>query len=203
MKLQNLMCLLLIVCMNVACSNSNNRSKYNSNRETIIVNCSNCDGTGYIVNVCHSCNGTGKVFKNGVRSTTRGKDCYSCGGSGKVVCSNCGGRGHKTCSACSGQGRHKCYACNGSGWLYLPDRTRCPRCSGSGTETCFKCEGSGQEYCCGQGTTYCKVCYGSGKYGTETITQPYTTEHVCSACGGNPRTKIRCYSCNGTGKIVK
>ena len=89
-----------------------------------IVNCSSCNGNGYVMvnrnesywttepggervyrtrtvserKTCTSCNRKGTV-KRGM------KPCPGCGGSGWIECPSCGGKGRKTCQVCKGEGR--------------------------------------------------------------------------------------------------
>lgn len=88
---------------------------------TIYVDCSRCNGTGYLTSyynaACRTCGGTGY---SGTETTSR--SCTSCGGVGSIssTCSKCGGKGCYTCSTCKGYANitATCSRCKGYGVIY-------------------------------------------------------------------------------------
>lgn len=99
-----------------------NRPSKAQNSETVWVNHTACNGTGYItvkVKVtCPKCNGRAYMIEREA-TTVR---CDSCGGSGRIkeTCPECDGKRSYVCPDCKGYGnvREKCSRCNGNGVIY-------------------------------------------------------------------------------------
>ena len=105
------------------CTHCRNGKVPTKNRrgETVWVNHTECNGTGYITTkykaACRYCGGTGVDGQEAYKVK-----CDACGGKGRVTetCSQCGGKGSYVCPDCKGYGnvREKCSRCNGNGVIY-------------------------------------------------------------------------------------
>ncbi len=58
--------------------------------------CSQCDGTGYVLEECTDCKGTG-----------HGEECENCSATGKITCPKCSGTKETVCTVCEGTGKIK------------------------------------------------------------------------------------------------
>lgn len=122
------------------------------------ITCDQCEGFGFIWELCPTCHGTGYTDVA----------CCGCGGDGTIDCGWCGGDGWWTvlaedqvtlveeiCPACD-SGQIGCDVCGGSGILHNEPcpfctggevKVECPNCGGDGvvtiTETCSACNGQG------------------------------------------------------------
>ncbi len=120
--------------------------------------CIECNGRGYIGEICNSCKGSGKRMQT--------SSCTSCGGSGKRDNSE-----EKSCGICHGTGMYfstslqqkvSCKACNGTGKFTYTKQVNCSSCEGKGKKSevviCSNCDGKGLAY-----AVYCAACFGEGK----------------------------------------
>ena len=94
-----------------------------------IRSCKYCDAQGYRLTECSVCNQTGEITEI----------CYYCKGKGVVNCLTCQGLGvtitesvlgekvYQGCPKCSGHGHHACDTCKGDKTL----KNQCPTCLGS------------------------------------------------------------------------
>lgn len=161
---------------------------------SIITNCKNCGGTGYICDecnngICISCGGSGKPKTNEAEKTDQNTEnsngnsndvqdhsCTKCNGAG--MCSVCYGSamcsnfdcvsGKILCPSCDGGG--DCASCGGLGKNFLTEKT-CSTCGGN--KDCRRCSGVGK--------LKCTVCNGSGECG-------YCDDGWCKSCGGSGKS---------------
>jgi len=199
---------------------------YNDIDKRIAILCSNCKGTGQIVEYikCRNCNGSGKEFCRDCSgkgliicsrcdkgytlcNKCRGKgmyQCNKCGGRGTYQCNKCNGKGEYQCYKCSGRGTLQCYKCSGRGEITQTKngqtyKSTCPNCDGNGKITCVNCSGIGKFTCIncdGKGRIKCENCAGVGTLSCTACSE--TGKILCQYCGGNYSNT--CAKCNGTGQ---
>lgn len=122
-----------------------------SGRQTIVVQCRQCDrgritcgvcaGRGTTENPCNTCGGVGS--QNCPNYVPNHANCYSCRGTMRVACSQCRGAGRFTnpCAWCGRTGKVACATCGGTAQV----NATCDQCNGSGRwGICKRCNGDRQ-----------------------------------------------------------
>jgi len=116
------------------------------------VECSECDGTGYI-------------------------ECDKCGGKGTLPCDKCGQSGELSCDECEGSKEVTLTlsVISDGNEVERELRIHCPTCFGSGKVVCGKCGGLAKlvcNECGGDGKFPCKKCKGAGVIFTYKVSPP-------------------------------
>ena len=185
------------------------------------ITCENCDGKGYVMDLCEECNGTGRVT------------CDKCEGEGVIRCPADCDDGEVGCNICDGEGLVICDKCNGEGIIPCTDCddgiVYCEECDG-GKIPCQTCEGDGHmacEYCvegynkcldcvdglvgvctyvsrwgepCRDGYLPCYYCGGEGWIRDEDPGDHPNEDYMCTECWGSG-IGSECPECGGAGLI--